>query len=383
MPYPFGEYHQAFVPDFNAGAMENPGCVTLRDTLPLPRPGHPGRAGPAGRGGRPRDGPHVVRRPGHHALVGRPVAERVVRRVPGAPVLQRRRRSTRCGPSSASSARTGVPMADQSPSTHPVAGNDAADAETALQHFDGISYAKGAAVLKQLAAYLGDEVFLAGLRRYIAALRLGQRHVRRPDRRLGRGRARSTSGRGRRAWLRTAGMDTLDVLTSRIRADGAFVGAGARTGRRARTRSSWCSVDGRRRRSPQWPTSIAGRGSGAASTVPADSVLVVPDGTDAAWAKIRFGPDGWARLGQVLPAIADEPVQVVVVNAIRDARPRRRARPGRGAGPAPGRRPAGRTRSLVEAALGFAHEHAGRGVRPGRRAPGAARPGGAAWPTIC
>ena len=29
--YPFGEYHQAFVPDFNAGAMENPGCVTLRD----------------------------------------------------------------------------------------------------------------------------------------------------------------------------------------------------------------------------------------------------------------------------------------------------------------------------------------------------------------
>ena len=31
--YPFGEYHQAFVPEFNAGAMENPGCVTLRDQL--------------------------------------------------------------------------------------------------------------------------------------------------------------------------------------------------------------------------------------------------------------------------------------------------------------------------------------------------------------
>ena len=29
--YPFGDYHQAFVPEFNAGAMENPGCVTLRD----------------------------------------------------------------------------------------------------------------------------------------------------------------------------------------------------------------------------------------------------------------------------------------------------------------------------------------------------------------
>ena len=31
--YPFGEYHQAFVPEFNAGAMENPGCVTFRDEL--------------------------------------------------------------------------------------------------------------------------------------------------------------------------------------------------------------------------------------------------------------------------------------------------------------------------------------------------------------
>jgi len=31
--YPFGEYHQAFVPDFNAGAMENPGCVTFRDSF--------------------------------------------------------------------------------------------------------------------------------------------------------------------------------------------------------------------------------------------------------------------------------------------------------------------------------------------------------------
>ncbi len=31
--YPFGDYHQAFVPEFNAGAMENPGCVTFTDDL--------------------------------------------------------------------------------------------------------------------------------------------------------------------------------------------------------------------------------------------------------------------------------------------------------------------------------------------------------------
>ncbi len=31
--YPFGSYHQVFVPEFNAGAMENPGCVTFRDSM--------------------------------------------------------------------------------------------------------------------------------------------------------------------------------------------------------------------------------------------------------------------------------------------------------------------------------------------------------------
>ena len=34
--YPFGDYHQAFVPEFNAGAMENPGCVTYRDPYLFP-----------------------------------------------------------------------------------------------------------------------------------------------------------------------------------------------------------------------------------------------------------------------------------------------------------------------------------------------------------
>ncbi len=64
-------------------------------------------------------------------------------------------------------------VADQSPSTHPVASNGARDAESALQDFDGISYAKGAAVLKQLHAYLGDEVFLAGLRSYFSDFAYG------------------------------------------------------------------------------------------------------------------------------------------------------------------------------------------------------------------
>ena len=79
VPYPFGKYDQCFVPEFNAGAMENAGCVTFledyvfrsRVTRYLYERRVRDRAA--------RDGAHVVRRPRHHALVGRPVAERVVR----------------------------------------------------------------------------------------------------------------------------------------------------------------------------------------------------------------------------------------------------------------------------------------------------------------
>ncbi|MFZ2504343.1 MAG: ERAP1-like C-terminal domain-containing protein, partial [Nocardioides sp.] len=63
--------------------------------------------------------------------------------------------------------------ADQRPSTHPVAGNGAEDAAAALLDFDGISYAKGSSVLRQLNARLGDEVFLGGARLHLERHRFG------------------------------------------------------------------------------------------------------------------------------------------------------------------------------------------------------------------
>jgi aminopeptidase N len=54
--------------------------------------------------------------------------------------------------------------ADQRPSTHPVAPEHVADTESGFSNFDGISYAKGCAILRQLVAWLGDEPFFAGLR---------------------------------------------------------------------------------------------------------------------------------------------------------------------------------------------------------------------------
>ena len=74
------------------GAMENAGCVTLRDEY-LPRSRQDRRVLRVPRLGDPaRDGAHVVRRPRDHAVVGRPLAQRVVRRVG---LLPRRRRGHR------------------------------------------------------------------------------------------------------------------------------------------------------------------------------------------------------------------------------------------------------------------------------------------------
>ena len=52
-PYPFDKYDQLFVPEFNAGAMENVGAVTFHDTLPVPRPAHGAAAADARRGRAP------------------------------------------------------------------------------------------------------------------------------------------------------------------------------------------------------------------------------------------------------------------------------------------------------------------------------------------
>ena len=89
-PYPFGKYDQAFVPEYNLGAMENPGLVTFREEYifrgKVTQASYeaPGQRHPA------RDGAHVVRRPGDHGVVGRPVAEGVLRRLHGH-VRERRR----------------------------------------------------------------------------------------------------------------------------------------------------------------------------------------------------------------------------------------------------------------------------------------------------
>ena len=154
--YPFGKYDQLFVPEFNAG---RDGERRLRDlslrSYVFRAQGHRRHPRAAGRDDPARDGAHVVRRPRDHALVGRPVAQRELRDVhvgalpglrhpldatPGRP-SPTPRRPGRC-------ARTSCPRRTRSSPTP-------ATWRPCETNFDGITYAKGASVLKQLVAWVG------------------------------------------------------------------------------------------------------------------------------------------------------------------------------------------------------------------------------------
>jgi aminopeptidase N len=121
---------------------------------------------------------------------------------------------------------------DQLPSTHPVAA-DIPDLQAVEVNFDGITYAKGASVLKQLVAYVGLEPFLAGLRAYFAAHQWGNATFGDLLGALEQASGRDLSGWGAQ-WLRTTGLNLLRPSFD-LDADGAFtrfdvVQGGARPG---------------------------------------------------------------------------------------------------------------------------------------------------------
>ncbi|MCW2650857.1 MAG: aminopeptidase, partial [Mycobacterium sp.] len=96
---------------------------------------------------------------------------------------------------------------DQLPSTHPVAA-DIPDLAAVEVNFDGITYAKGASVLKQLVAYVGLEQFLAGLRDYFRAHAFDNARFSDLLSALEKASGRNLSDWGDQ-WLKTTGLNTL------------------------------------------------------------------------------------------------------------------------------------------------------------------------------
>ena len=208
--YPFGDYHQAFVPEFNAGAMENPGCVTFRDPLIFTS-----RVTRGVRIARATTLAHEMAHQWFGNLVtpawwddlwlNESFAEYMGNRVT-ADVTE----YADAWVDSAYARRQWGLVADQRPSTHPVAGNGAVDASAALQDFDGISYAKGCAILRQVNATLGDEVFFKGTIDHFESHRFGNATMHDLFASWERAGAEDMSNFTDN-WLRTAGPDRIEL----------------------------------------------------------------------------------------------------------------------------------------------------------------------------
>ena len=119
IPYPAEKLDLVAIPDFAFGAMENLGCVTFRETALLVDRGRRRalRARAGRRRRRPRDRPHVVRRPRHHAVVERDLAERGLRHLHGGAL--RRRLPARVGALGRASGSSARRPGRRRPAHHP------------------------------------------------------------------------------------------------------------------------------------------------------------------------------------------------------------------------------------------------------------------------
>ena len=164
--------------------MENAGAVTFLEDYVFRSKVTDVELRAAGRDDPARAGAHVVRRPGHHALVGRPVAERVVRHLHRTALPGRGDPVHDAWTTFAITEKTWAYAQDQLPSTHPIAG-DIPDVDAVEVNFDGITYAKGASVLKQLVGLRRPRRVPGRRARVLPAARVRQHHPRRPARRAG------------------------------------------------------------------------------------------------------------------------------------------------------------------------------------------------------
>jgi aminopeptidase N len=165
--YPYAKYGQVFVPELSCLASEDAGCVLVSEQL-LFRSGTPAARG--------EQRTEVLLHEMAHMWFGDLATEQwwdnlwlseSFAEFCGAHARERLGLYPGAWSVFSVSGKTPGFAQDQLPSAHPVA-SSAATVSEAIANFDGISYAKGAAVLRQLAAYIGEESFTAALRDYVA-----------------------------------------------------------------------------------------------------------------------------------------------------------------------------------------------------------------------
>ena len=205
--YPWPKYDQLFVPEFNAGAMENAGCVTFledyvfrskvtdvsyerRAVTILHEMAHMWF------------GDLVTMRWWDDLWLNESFAEFVSTYATAEVTKWPQAWATFCNVEKAWAYRQ-----DQLPTTHPIAA-DIPDIEAVAVNFDGITYAKGASVLKQLVAYVGIEPFFSAVRGYFQRHEYANTTLQDLLDALAEASGRDLSSWSKE-WLQTAGVNTL------------------------------------------------------------------------------------------------------------------------------------------------------------------------------
>jgi aminopeptidase N len=319
-PYPFDSYDQVFVPGLNWGAMETPGCITFRDELlfrsAVTETERQTRAAViAHEMAHMWFGDLVTMRWWDDLWLSESFAEYM-----GFQVLTEATSFTGAWTSFAMKHKPWGYDADQRPSTHPVAPAraDVGDTQTALSNFDGISYAKGASVLRQLVAWLGPDVFLRGVNDFLTRHRHDSATLDDLIEALTQASQRDVAAWAE-TWLQTTGVDTITV--SRVDDGKAVV---ARPGSRPH-RLSIGAYD----RSAGDPARLEPRGRVEVEIVDEPTVVEIPPGDDATplllvndcdvtYCKVRLDASSWRTVEQVLGALPDPLSRAVAWTAARD-----------------------------------------------------------------
>jgi aminopeptidase N len=313
--YPWGKYDQIFVPEYNLGAMENPGLVTFTEGYVFR-----GASTVAQHEARANTILHEMAHMwfgdlatmrwwddlwlkesfadfmGSHASV-------VAGGYPDAWV------------SFASRRKGWAYEQDQLPTTHPIVA-DITDLEAAKLNFDGITYAKGASVLKQLVAFVGEDAFFRAAQRYFADHAFGNTTLADLLEALG-----AASGRDVQtwsdAWLRTTGMSELHVERA---PHPVVVQSDARPHRL--TVGLYALDHGRLVRRARVDLDIVGERTALSAPVLPDADLILPNDDDRTYAKIRLDTRSTDAVAAALSTLADPLARSVIWaalwNAVRD-----------------------------------------------------------------
>ncbi|MBZ9643869.1 aminopeptidase N, partial [Streptomyces sp. PSKA30] len=317
-PYPFDSYDQAFVPEFNAGAMENPGLVTFRDEFVY-------RSAVTDTERQTRA--MVIAHEMAHMWFGDLVTlkwwddiwlNESFAEYMGYQTLTEATRFTDTWTDFGVVRKGWGYDADQRPSTHPVAPEAVNDTASALLNFDGISYAKGASALRQLVAWLGEKDFLAGINTHFTRHRFGNATLADFIDSLAAATERDVHAWAD-AWLRTTGVDT---LTPRVTGDnGTYTLTVERTGSRPHRIAVGLydpdlTDEGRLTLRERLDLDIPQTDGRPIGKRPA---LLLLNDSDLTYAKVRFDPESFRAVRNGLSGLPEPLTRAVVWNALRDA----------------------------------------------------------------